>query len=129
MSNLALNHNGSGTALAETPVRTVTVTPRVDVLETADEFLLFADLPGVKPDEVDIRFESGELTLHGHRPFGHPGKEAAHREYDATSYQRAFAVAETVAADRIEADLKNGVLIVRLPKVESVKPKKITVRG
>jgi HSP20 family protein len=128
MADLALK-NGGPTESAETPARTVTVTPRVDVLETENDFLLLADMPGVKAEDVDIRFEKGELTIHGRRPAAHPGKESAVREYDATNYHRAFAVAETVAADRISADLKNGVLTVRLPKVEAVKPKKITVRG
>ena len=128
MANLAMNH-GPAADLTDGAARTVTVTPRVDVLETEDEFLLLADLPGVKPEEVDIRFEKGELTLHGRRPAAHVGKDAAMREYEATSYQRTFAVADTVAADKISAELKNGVLTVRLPKVEAVKPKKITVRG
>jgi len=129
MSSLTTNANGTAGDVSEAPARTVTVTPRVDILETENEFLLLADLPGVRPDDVDIRFEKGELTLHGRRPVAHGEKESALREYEATSYQRTFAVSETVAADRIEADLKNGVLTVRLPKVEAVKPKKITVRG
>ena len=80
--------------------RAVTVAPRVDVLETEHEFLVLADLPGVKPEDVDIRFEKGELTVHGRRPAA-PRVRAAGR-----AYHRTFAVAETVAADRIGADLK-----------------------
>ena len=129
MSDLALKNNGPGSPAAGESARTVTLTPRVDVLETEDEFLLFADLPGVKPDDVDIRFEKGEMTVHGRRPAAHSGKESAVCEYEATNYSRSFMVAESVAADRITADLKNGVLTVRLPKVEAVKPKKIAVRG
>jgi len=109
--------------------RAVTVSPRVDVLETENEFVVLADVPGVKPEDVDIRFEKGELTVHGQRPAAHPGKEPVLREYEATNYHRAFAVAETIAADRITAELKNGVLTVRLPKVEAVKPKRIAVSG
>lgn len=123
-----LTRNGPS-ALAESPARTVTVTPRVDVLELEDEVLVLADLPGVKPDEVDVRFEKGELTVHGRRQPGHAGKGAALREYEATNYFRAFALAESIAADRITAELKNGVLTVHLPKVEAVKPRKIQVHG
>ncbi|MCE9566402.1 MAG: Hsp20/alpha crystallin family protein [Planctomycetes bacterium] len=101
--------------------RAVTVGPRVDVLETESEFLVLADMPGVKPDDVDIRFEKGELSIHGRRP--------ANREYAPTNYHRVFTVAETVAADKISAELKVGVLTVRLPKVEAVKPKRIAVSG
>ena len=104
------------------------VTPRVDVLETEDEFLVLADMPGVRPEDVDVRFEKGELTVHGQRPASAAGK-AAYREFETTSYHRAFAVAETIAADKISAELKGGVLTVRLPKVEAVKPRRITVRG
>jgi len=129
MSDLAMK-NGPTATLSEGPAtRTVTVTPRVDVLETDDEFLVLADMPGVKPEDVDIRFEKGELTVHGRRPVSFTGKEPALREYEATNYHRAFVIAETVAADRIAAELKGGVLTVRLPKVEAVKPKRIAVRG
>ena len=130
MSDLALKNNGpTGPTTQGTNGRTVTVTPRVDVLETENEFLLVADLPGVNSEDVDIRFEKGELALHGRRSCPHTGHEATHREYETTNYHRAFTVAESVAADRITADLKNGVLTVRLPKVEAVKPKRISVRG
>lgn len=101
--------------------RAVTVGPRVDVLETEQEFVVLADMPGVKPGEVDIRFEKGELSVHGRR--------AAARGYARTNYQRVFAVADTVAADRITAELKSGVLTIKLPKVEAVKPRRIAVAG
>jgi HSP20 family protein len=101
--------------------RAVNVGPRVDVLETENEFLVLADLPGVKPDDVEVRYEKGELSVHGRRPVGRAGA--------ATHYHRVFAVAETVAADKITADLKAGVLAVKLPKVEAVKPKRIAVTG
>ena len=101
--------------------RAVTVGPRVDVLETENEFLVLADMPGVKPEDVDVRFERGELTVHGRRP--------GTREYESRNYHRVFAVADTVAADKITAELKNGVLTIRLPKTEAVKPKRIAVTG
>lgn len=101
--------------------RSVTVGPRVDVLEGENEFLVFADMPGVKPGEVDVRFEKGELSVHGRRPAGRDGYPM--------NYHRVFAVAESVAADRISAELKAGVLTVRLPKVEAVKPRRIAVTG
>src|SRR5262249_44923215 len=101
--------------------RAVTVYPRVDVLETEDEFLVLADLPGVTPGDVDIRFEKGELSAHGRR--------AGSENFEPTTYHRSFAVADTVAADKITAELKAGVLTIHLPKVEAVKPKRIAVKG
>jgi HSP20 family protein len=107
----------------------VTVTPRADVLETDDEFLVLADLPGVTPDGIDIRFENGELTLHGRRAADHAEKARALWEYEVTNYFRTFRLTEHIAADRIEAELKNGVLALHLPKAEAVKPRRIAVRG
>jgi HSP20 family protein len=130
MTDVAHKNGGPGPGpTPEADVRAVTVAPRVDILETEQEFLLLADLPGVKSEDVDIRFEKGELTVHGQRRSSYSGKGVAHREHPATNYQRTFAVADTVAADKITAEMKDGVLTVRLPKVEAVKPKKITVRG
>jgi HSP20 family protein len=100
--------------------RGVSISPRVDVVETEHEFLVFADMPGTKPEDVDIRFEQGELAVHGRR---------ATRGENFLSYHRAFSVADSVASDKISADLKAGVLTIRLPKVEAVKPKRITVNG
>lgn len=109
--------------------RAVTITPRIDVLETEDELLLFADMPGVHSDEVDVRFENGELTVHGKRTASHADKQRAGWEYDVASYFRTFRLAEHISADRIQAELKHGVLTLHLPKVEAVKPRRISVKG
>ena len=122
MSKLSQNGLTDAPALESTaPEQLVAVQPRVDVLETENEFLILADVPGVKPEDVDVRFENGELAFTGRRPAVH--------EFEATAYQRTFAVADTVAADKITADLKSGVLTIRLPKTEAVKPKRIAVTG
>lgn len=106
-----------------------TAVPRVDVLETNDELLLLADLPGVRPEDVDIRFENGELHVHGRRHPTHADKPRSAREYETASYFRSFRVTEKVDAARIHADLKHGVLTVHLPKAEAAKPRRIAVRG
>jgi len=107
----------------------VVARPRVDILETEHEILLLADMPGVKPADVDVRFENGELTIHGRRTATQNAKRRVLWEYEPAHYHRAFRLAEDVAADRIEAELKNGVLSVHLPKAEAAKPRKIAVRG
>jgi len=121
MSELVREPAATPVAAEAAEERAVTVSPRVDVLETEIEFVVLADVPGVKPGDVEIRFEKGELSVQGSRPAG--------RESEATAYHRTFAVAETVAADKITADLKAGVLTIRLPKVEAVKPRRIAVSG
>jgi HSP20 family protein len=107
----------------------VVVRPRVDILETEQQVVLLADMPGVRPADVDVRFENGELTIHGRRTPSHANKKRALWEYEPTHYHRAFRLSEDVAADKIDAELKNGVLTVRLPKAEAAKPKKIAVKG
>ena len=107
----------------------VVARPRIDILETEHEVLLLADLPGVKPADVDVRFENGELTIHGRRTPSFADKKQALWEYEPANYHRSFRLTEDVSADKIEAQLKNGVLTVRLPKAEAAKPRRINVRG
>ena len=107
----------------------VVARPRVDILETEQDLLIRADLPGVKPADVDVRFENGELTIHGRRNPTNADKKLSLWEYEPAHYHRAFRLSEDVAADKIEAELKNGVLTVRLPKAEAAKPRRITVKG
>jgi HSP20 family protein len=107
----------------------VVARPRVDILETEQELVLLADLPGVRPADVDVRFENGELTIHGRRNPTHAGRRRALWEYEPAHYHRTFRLTEDLAADKIEAELKNGVLTVRLPKAEAAKPRRIAVKG
>lgn len=117
------------TGAADNGEAVVVARPRIDILETEQEVLLLADLPGVRPGDVDVRFENGELTIHGRRTSSFTGKKRALWEYEPVNYHRSFRLAEDVAAERIEAELKNGVLTVRLPKAEAAKPRRINVRG
>jgi len=103
--------------------------PAVDILETADEVLIFADMPGVKSEDVDVRFENSELTIHGRRSCLRNERRAVLCEYEQSHTHRTFRLTEDIAADRIHADLKNGLLTVHLPKAESAKPRKIAVKG
>jgi len=109
--------------------RGLAFTPRVDVLETETELLLLADLPGVKPAEVEMHFENGELILHGRCTPRQTGTDYLLQEYGVGDFYRAFAIAETIDSDKISAELKDGVLTVHLPKAEAVRPRRITVKG
>jgi HSP20 family protein len=99
--------------------RGVTTAPPADILETDDGFRLLLDLPGVQPGDVDVRFEDGELAVNARRTTRTGG----------LSFARTFRVSERIAADKITADLKNGVLTLTLPKVEAVRPRRIAVQG
>ena len=103
--------------------------PRVDVRETENEFLLRADLPGVKPGDVNLDCKGDELVLHARCAPRHAGKRLLHAEYGVGDFYRAFRIAEDVDTGKIEASLYDGVLTVRLPKAERAKPKRIAVTG
>jgi HSP20 family protein len=104
-------------------------TPRVDIVENDAELTLYAEVPGVKPEDVDLRYEKGELVLHARvkaRPERHT---VLLQEYDEGDFFRAFTIHESIDASRIAAECKNGVLTVHLPKVEAVRPRQIAVRS
>lgn len=108
---------------------TVTFTPRCDIFETDDELTLYADLPGVEPADVDVRYENGELVIHGRCAPRQQGVNYLGYEYGVGDYYRAFTIGQEIDTDKIEAELKNGVLTVHLPKSEVVKPKRIPVKA
>jgi HSP20 family protein len=129
MADTALEQAPSAELTPTEESRGVTFTPRIDILETEPELLLFADLPGVEQDNVDIRFENGELTLRARRTSPQADRTPLAFEYETGDYFRAFRITEQIDAEKIWAELKNGVLTLHLPKVEAVKPRKITVKG
>lgn len=102
--------------------------PRVDILETDKELTVYADMPGVAPDGVDLRYEKGELILHGKVTPRHEGKRLLLGEAPVGDYYRLFTIHESIDASRIEAEFKDGVLIVHLPKVEEARPRQIQVK-
>jgi HSP20 family protein len=104
-------------------------TPRVDIYETANELTLYADVPGVRPEDVDLRYEKGELLLHCRVQPRHAGARFAVQEYGVGDFYRAFTIHESIDSSRIEAECKSGVLIVHLPKMEAVKPRQINVKA
>lgn len=104
-------------AQAEATSSRPVVAPAVDIYENAEGYLVFADLPGVGGEGIDIRYEDGELRLRGDR---------AERDAD---FLRVFKIPEDVDAQAIDAALDNGVLELRLPKAKTVQPRRITVRG
>jgi HSP20 family protein len=108
--------------------RGVTFAPRVDIFETENELTLYADVPGVRPEDVDLRYENGELLLHGRVRPREPEGSPLLREYDNGDFHRAFTISETIDSSRIEAECKNGVLTVHLPKMEAVRPRQIKVK-
>jgi len=103
-------------------------TPRVDIVETTDELLLYGDLPGVSADNLDVRFEDRELIIEGKVSPRHTTAKRLLGEYGVGDFRRSFSIGEAVDPSKITAELNNGVLIVHLPKAEERKPRKIDVK-
>ncbi len=117
-------------ARPETTRGGVYFTPRVDIYETDKELTLYAEVPGVRPEDVNLHYEQGELMLHGKvRPRPLDRGTPLLQEYEEGDFYRAFTIHESIDSTRIEAEVKNGVLVVHLPKVEAARPRQIKVRG
>jgi HSP20 family protein len=104
--------------------------PAVDILETEQNLVVKADLPDIKPEELDIRVENNILTIRGERKFEKKVNENNYLRVERSygSFSRSFSLANTVNAEAIQADYKNGVLTLSIPKREEAKPKQIKVR-
>jgi len=103
--------------------------PRVDIRETDDALLVQAELPGIDKKDVHLEVKDGVLTLSGERRYEKDVKEEnVHRvERAYGSFSRSFSLPSNVDANKVDANMKNGVLEVRLPKRESAKPKAIAI--
>lgn len=95
---------------------TRTVTPRVDVYESPEDVLIFADLPGVAADALSVRVEQRSLILEAPRS-------------DGATYRRVFDVPAVFDTSKVDAELKQGVLRLKLARSEASKPRRIDVRA
>jgi HSP20 family protein len=104
------------------------VSPYVDVFENEQEILVVADLPGVARNELSINLEESELTIEGRRNPQARGTALA-SEYRPSDFRRSFVLPPGIDRDKVEAQLSAGVLTLRLPKSEALRPRRIEVRG
>jgi HSP20 family protein len=105
-------------------------TPPCDIYEDGEEIVVRAELAGVDPKDVEIRFENGVLTLKGERKLEKAdARENYHRvELSYGTFTRAFSLPATIDAENIRAEAKHGVLLIHLPKKPEAKPKSIQVK-
>jgi HSP20 family molecular chaperone IbpA len=103
------------------------VVPLVDIYENDEEILLRTDMPGVEKKDISINIDNGKLSLGGIRKFESKGS-AQWEEFGNVEYQRTFSVPQTIDPDKIEAELKNGVLSLHLPKSEAAKPRQVEIK-
>ncbi len=103
------------------------IAPVVDVYENVDELLLLVDVPGAANDGIDVQLDKGQLTILAKRREDAPGSLLT-GEYRSCDYLRVFSVPQGIDPSKIDAQLSGGVLRLRLPKSESVKPRRIEVK-
>jgi HSP20 family protein len=103
--------------------------PSVDVYEDAQKLALRLEVPGIKPEDVDIRVENNTLTVKGERKFSSEEKEENYHRIERRfgSFARSFTLPQTVDADQVSASYELGILSVELPKKPEAKPKQIKI--
>ena len=118
----------SDTEIVEQSRRIPTVSPLVDIYENDDEILLHADMPGVVKDNIKVNIDNGTLTLSAVRNL-ETKKSATWEEFGNVEYKRSFSVPQTIDVSKVDAELKDGVLRLHLPKSEAVKPRQIEIKA
>jgi HSP20 family protein len=115
--------------LQEAAARDASWTPAVDIHEEAGRFVVRADLPGVKPTDINVTAEKGVLTLRGERSFEKRDADDHYSRVERVSgkFVRSFTLPENVASEQITAQFKDGVLELTIPKVAKAEPRRIEV--
>lgn len=105
------------------------VFPQINLTEDADKFYVRAELPGVTSDDLDLQATGKSLTIAGERKIEaeNEGVRYHRREREAGKFSRVITLPTEIEPDRIEAKIKDGVLTIRVPKAEAVKPRRITI--
>ena len=106
----------------------VALMPPVDVIEDSTGITLRADLPGVPKEKLNLQVEADTLTIEGDLSFAMPGTlEATYAEVGVPRFRRAFTLSKDLDAANVSAELKQGVLTLRIPKSEHAQPRRIQV--
>ena len=103
--------------------------PTVDIKEDTQQFVLHADIPGVKPEDIDVSMEDGVITIKGEKKNEATTEKEGYKRVERSygTFYRRFSLPDTADSEAISAKSKDGVLEIIIPKREAVKPKKIAV--
>ncbi len=105
-----------------------TYAPNVDIYETSESLWLWADMPGVDENSLEVRVADGVLSLEGRVALQeYDSLSPVYTEYNVGNYARRFSLSNEIDVERIKARMTNGVLELELPKAERAKPKRISV--
>lgn len=123
-----MNERTPVTRQTEDPRQSAALLPPVDVVEDSMGITLFADLPGVPKDKLSLKVEADTLTIEGEVGLAMPeGMEASHAEVGLPRYRRVFTLSKELDSEKVAAELKHGVLKLRIPKAEHAQPRRINV--
>lgn len=124
-----MSDNTAVSKQAKSATAEATLMPPVNVFEDAAGITLYADLPGVPRDRLNLQVEADTLTIEGEVSLDTPeGMEATHAEIGLPRYRRAFTLSKELDSEKVSAELRNGVLKLRIPKAEHAQPRRIEVK-
>lgn len=122
-TNVAKTNGGKGAAAPE-----AALLPPVDVIEDAAGITLFADLPGVSKEKLNLQLETDSLTIEGDVALDIPQEmQSTHAEVKVPRYHRVFRLSKELDGEKAAAEFKNGVLKLRIPKAQHAQPRKIEI--
>lgn len=105
------------------------IAPFVNLYETNDEFVLSVSMPGVSKDNIKIKVENDSIIIMGRKSYSqYLDQNFLLKEFDFGNYFRRFRIADTVDVTKVDAEYKDGILNITLPKHERVKPRNINIR-
>jgi HSP20 family molecular chaperone IbpA len=105
------------------------IAPDVDIIEKEKEFVLYADLPGVRKEDLEITIDEDKLTIVG-KPYIDISEKAQilYQEFEPITFRRSFLLSNVINKDKIKANLQDGILTLILPKAEKLQPRKIEIK-
>jgi len=104
--------------------------PAVDIEETAEAYVLRAEMPGLKKEDVKISLSNDVLTISGEKKFEEKSQDKRYHRVERSygAFQRSFALSAPIQADKVSASFKEGILTVMVPKSEEAKPREIDIQ-
>jgi HSP20 family protein len=123
-----MSYNTAATRATQAARPEALLLPPVDVIENGTGIILYADLPGVSKDTLNVHVEADTLTIEGRLSLAVPeGLEVSHAEVSLPGYRRTFTLSRELDTTKVSAEFKQGLLTLRIPKAESAQPRKIAV--
>lgn len=128
--NKIFEHNLRSTDTDASKVATSQWMPNVDIKEEPSRFIILADVPGVEPKNIEVKWENGVLTIKGEKRYENEEKGADYfrRERDVGTFYRRFSLPDTADSEKISAVGKHGVLEITIPKIQKSQPRNIEIK-